>query len=722
MTALAFGPSANLEDLRDQLAGHLAILAMAASSLVMVGLLVAEPFPALGFCLLAVCLAWGQAVRRLLGSQPRVARHMLLWGLLAALLGAMRLLPNPWLPFIGSLLAFGSAMLVPGSELAAPAATLAVAVVLARVGVRAYPLPELVVALGLGAALAKVLGNTLYTALHWAWATQQQADRLLEETRDRRAELSRTLKSLELAYELQRRTQDDLIAARLRAEEARRMKEQFAANISHELRTPLNLILGFSEVMDASPEVYGDFVWPGSLREDVHQIHQSSSHLLEMIDDILDLSRFEMAGFTLRKEPTSLEQLLRSAAAIAEDLFRGRPVRLEVEVEPNLPMVEIDRTRIRQVVLNLLNNAQRFTRAGSVRIEAKRAGGEVVISVRDTGSGIPADKLPLIFEQFYQVDQSLSRSQQGAGLGLAICKRFVEAHDGRIWAESAVGVGSTFHFALSIPGQHPLAPQLHYAEAAEARPAPRPCVLLAEPDRAVAGLIRRHAGEYEIVQVDDARRLAGEVAAYRPRAVIRNVDPSKQREPEEAASLPVPVIECSLPSQAWVAEDLGVVGCLTKPVTAQRILEILQPMGAVHDVLIVDDDRGFGQLIRRMLQAGGLELAVRQAYSGAEGLAAMHQARPGLVLLDLMMPEIDGFQLLEVLRGDPELADVPVALLTATSVAEDALRQGNGQMVIRRSGGLRPAETLRCLRAVLGVLEPQNGEPPGTADVGPELA
>jgi signal transduction histidine kinase len=204
---------------------------------------------------------------------------------------------------------------------------------------------------------------------------QQRADHLLELVRNRQVELSRLLKSLDLTNVLLHRTQRELIAARKREEEMRLLKEQFAANVSHELRTPLNLIVGFSEVMCLSSEVYGNVDWPPALRQDIYQIYRSSHHLLEMIDDILDLSRFEMVGFALNKEPTPLEPLLREAVEMVKGFLSRRPVHLEAKIAPELPALEIDRIRVRQVLLNLLTNAQRFTEEGTIRLEAKRADG-----------------------------------------------------------------------------------------------------------------------------------------------------------------------------------------------------------------------------------------------------------------------------------------------------------------------------------------------------------
>jgi len=520
------GAEVNLEDLRGQLAGRLAVALMIASLALLWVNWPQESFPFFGAIPLAALIGIGWGVRKLVNVRPALARHLLVWSLTAGLLAAMWLFSDPWLPFLGLPLTFVSALLVSGGQFATAGATAALAAWLARSGARPYPLLQLLITQALAVALAWEAVHTLYTALGWAWTMQQRADRLLELSRDRQGELSNALKSVDLANTVLRRTQRELISARRQAEEARLMKEQFAANISHELRTPLNLILGFSEVMHLSPEIYGDLRWPAALRQDVYQIYRSSRHLLEMIDDVLDLSRFEIAGFTLNKEPTPLEPLLHDAAELAQDLFRGRPVQLELRTGPDLPTLEIDRTRVRQVLLNLLNNAARFTEEGVVRVEARRADGEIVVSVSDTGPGIPADELSHIFEEFYQVDRSLRRRHSGAGLGLAISKHFVEAHDGRIWAESQEGAGSTFYFTLPIPGQYVPLSRLRVDRPLEPQESEvRPPILVVDPDPAVADLVRRHIEEYEVMQVENVDRLAAEVMLHHPQAVVWNVPP-----------------------------------------------------------------------------------------------------------------------------------------------------------------------------------------------------
>ncbi|MBI1879664.1 MAG: hybrid sensor histidine kinase/response regulator, partial [Chloroflexi bacterium] len=641
----------NLEELRHQLMTRLSLVLIGVSGLTMWLVPPLTYAQMVAFCLWSVLLVLGLGIRLLPYFHPILARHLLVWGLTGGLLAAMRLLPDPWLPFLGLLLPLIGAPLLPGSELATAGVIAIGAAWLGYSGARLYPLPELLPALAVSVVLTWLIVRSLYTPLQWAWTMQQRADQLLDKLRDRQAELSRILKSSELANILLRRTQHELVAARKRAEEARRMKEQFAANISHELRTPLNLILGFSEVMYLSPHVYGEMSWPPNLRRDIYQIYRSSRHLLEMIDDILDLSRFETVGFRLHKEPTALELLLTGTLEIAQDLFRGHLVHLETEIAPDLPSLEIDRTRIRQVVLNLLNNARRFTEVGQVRIAAKQENGEVVISVSDTGPGIPPDQLQSIFDEFYQVDLSLRRSYQGVGLGLAISKRFVQAHEGHIWVESEPGVGSTFFFSLPIPNHHLPSLPLPLKPLPEPQwPEVRPRLLVVDPDPGVATLIRRHLEAYEVFQVNQFEELAQAVTIHEPRLVICNIAPGEPPPHPPFVSTPVPLIECSLPSQAWLAKDLAVATCLTKPITSQQLLPQIGRLGHVSNILIIDDDPGFGQLVERMLETSGRVFKIRQAHDGEDGLLAMRTQQPDLVLLDLIMPGMDGFRVLEEMR------------------------------------------------------------------------
>jgi len=706
---------ANLENLRAELTNGITLVVMCTSAVVAWHNLTQEPIPVAqsGALLLLLVAGWG--IRKLNERQPGAARYLLLIVLNASLFLAMWFLTDLWLPYVGLILVSIGMLLTTAGGFATAGALTALVVFLSEGGYRAYSLPGFLLVLAIDVTVAALAANTLYTALGWAWTMQERADKLLEVARDRQAELLRALNSLDKTNWILQRTRRELITARKKAEEARSMKEQFAANVSHELRTPLSLLLGFSEMMYLAPEVYGNVAWTPTLRKDVYKIYRNSRHLLDMVNDILDLSRFEIVGFTLSKERMALPPLIRGVIETAADLFRGRCIELTVEVAEDLPPLEIDRTRIRQVLLNLLNNAACFTEAGSVRVKAQRIDGEVVISVQDTGVGIPQDNLQHIFDEFYQVDLSLHRKHAGAGLGLAICRQFVEAHDGRVWAESEEGVGSTFYFALPVPGEQ--LPVAHLAlgdspELSELRT--RPTVLVVDADPAVVSLIDRRLEKYDVVQVVGLDQLSDAVAAYHPHMVIQNVPPAGRQpeaRPRDGSTLPfpVPVVECSLPSQAWLADGLTTVACLTKPFAADQLLREVARLQDVRDVLVVDDDRGFCELVARMLCSSGHQFRVREAYDGAEGLRVLRAHRPDLLLLDLLIPGVDGFQFLETMRHDAELAEIPVVVLTATSCPEDLVTSGEGHITVRCSDGMGTGEVLRCLCALAAVLEPRYG-------------
>ncbi len=690
------GPEVSIQDVRSQLAQQLALTLIVAG---LAWISLTWPNPAiqatlsvpLGLAVIAI--GWG--VRALHRHHAPTSRRLLAFGLSLGLVAAMTVWPMDWLPFLGIALAFVSGLLVTGGGIAATALTLGWAAVLNTAGVRTYAMLELGLALAFAAVLAWQTVRTVYTAHGWVWSSQQRADQLLREARDYQAELARVLKSLDSSNQILRRTQNDLIAARKQAESAESAKSQFVANISHELTTPLNLIVGFSEVMHLTPEVYGDTVWPPTLRRDVYQIYRSSRHLLGLIDDVFDLSRFDMVGFALNRETTPLAALLLDTAEFARDLFQGRPVRFEVEIPSDLPAVDIDRTRIRQVLLNLLNNARHFTAAGVVRLVAEVRADEVVVGVQDTGPGIPPEKLAHVFEEFYQVDPSLRRQHGGAGLGLAISKRFVEAHHGRIWVESTLGQGTLFAFAL--PVAEPAPAQSTFRPVEPTLPETQPCVCVIDPDPRVVGLLRHHLSQYEVVQLRSGAEVADAVERYQPRVVIHNVRPDGGE-----LGLPdarTPVIRCSLPSQSWLASDFDVAACLAKPVTAESVMVEVRQVGGARRALVVSQDRAFCQLIERMLAAGLPDCNVRRAYDVQEARLSLVDAPVDVIVLD-----DDSLDLLGELKRDAGLGRPAVIVLIEADWAEtDAIPRGR-EFVLRHPDGLSSVQVLTCVEAAVEAL------------------
>ncbi|MBC7234506.1 MAG: hypothetical protein H5T69_01600, partial [Chloroflexi bacterium] len=265
---------------------------------------------------------------------------------------------------------------------------------------------------GIGALAGQFVSQVDY----WERALVLQQQESIERLRDHQGELNRTLKALDEAYVSLQRTNAELALARRQAEEARALKEHFVASVSHELRTPLNIIVGFAEMMYLSPEVYEGVVWTPALEGDIQEMYRASRHLRSLVDDILDLSRIDASRLPMYRELADIRVIVNDAAETMAPLFRQRGLFLKVKLPEDLPLLFIDRTRIRQVLLNLLNNALRFTDKGGVHIQVEQGDRAVTVGVHDTGVGIPEDKLELIFEEFAQADPAL-HSRGRAGLG-----------------------------------------------------------------------------------------------------------------------------------------------------------------------------------------------------------------------------------------------------------------------------------------------------------------
>ena len=288
----------------------------------------------------------------------------------------------------------------------------------------------------------------LLLARQWFESNYEMSRAALEKSRDYQFQLRQALDDLTEAHH--QLTQLNRLAHDLRhqADEARRAKEQFVANVSHELRTPLNMIIGFSEMALNSPATYGPDI-PQSLLADLEIVLRNSQHLSSLIDDVLDLSQIEAGQMALMKENAVLGEIVDEAVTAVRPLFNSKGLTLRRDIPRNLPALHCDRVRIRQVLLNLLSNAGRFTERGGVQVCARLEEQAIIVSVADTGPGIKADEMDEIFKPFQQVDGSVQSHWAGSGLGLSVSKHFVELHKGRMWLESEPGQGATFYFRLA---------------------------------------------------------------------------------------------------------------------------------------------------------------------------------------------------------------------------------------------------------------------------------
>ncbi|MEO8392279.1 MAG: hybrid sensor histidine kinase/response regulator [Chloroflexota bacterium] len=654
----------------------------------------ADPLPHQFILTLQIFGAFVFYIRSIADARPTTARSLFVISLYGVVGLAMLMLRLTWLPFIVAPLLFVSELLIAYASLIAGGLFLAYAALLVHMGYADYPLQGLVLFVLFVIVLSRSTLKTVWVLLNWYLYTFGKSNLLLEETRLHRAELLRTLKSLEIARETQQRLQSQLAYAQQQADEARKMKERFASNISHELRTPLNIIVGFTEIMHVSPEVYGSVNFPPKLQQDIYQIHRNSRHLLDMIDDVLDLAHIEMTQFSLNFERTDLAKFLQDTTQLVSQLFKGKPVEFVVEIADNLPEIQIDRTRIRQVIINLLNNAQRFTAAGSVTFSVYADEKNVVFQVADTGIGIPKDQLQLIFEEFFQVDYSLSRSTGGAGLGLAITRRFVEAHNGHLRVESEEGVGSTFTFTLPLPTPtYAISPVRKSVEVAL-----ETLWLVIDADPYISKLILRHTQGCSIIPIENPDQLEDAIRRYSPQGIIFN-NPWDMAIPACLNDSTLPVVICSLPSTTQLVAKLGVNACLAKPILPQQLVQHLEPYPSAKTILVIDDDIGVVQLVQRTVENRFPDLIVQRAYDGLQACEMMKLSAPDLILLDLVMPTMSGFEVINTLKASPQLRDIPVILLTASKYIH-ADNEMYGDLRIHRDGGLKPTEVLKLLNLI----------------------
>ena len=605
-----------------------------------------------------------------------------------------------------------------------------------------------------GGAVAGTLGwsvtQSLLRVTGWALSNYEQGWHSVREMREQQLELRQTQEDLVHANRELARLSDRLKAMQQVAEEARRAKEEFVANVSHELRTPLNMIIGFSEMITQSPQVYGSgsthlHGLPPALLADIDTIYANSQHLARLVDDVLDLSQVEAGRMALSKDWTFLQEIVDAAALAVRPLYESKGLYLEMEVPQDLPPLFCDGTRIRQVVLNLLSNAGRFTERGGVRVRAwrEKEGAEtrVVVSVTDTGPGIAPEDQARLFEPFLQLDTSLRRPQGGSGLGLSISKRFVEMHKGRMWLESPAPMqaphasggsvtacpGTTFYF--SLPLETPLPTTLAAADGAmrwlnpygeyEYRirtrpfkaPAPEaaPRFVLLEEGKTLQRLFSRYLHGFDTLPVPDLEGAVLELNRSPAQALIVNAPLGGGRPVPlgQLANLPygTPAVACWVPGEDEAARRLGVVRYLTKPVTRQELLAALEGLGReVQRVLVVDDQPEALQLFARMLSSAERGYRVIRAESGPRALSLLRQQRPDVMLLDLIMPGMDGFQVLQEKGQDPAIRDIPVIVITSKDPSGEPIVSDG--LTVTRSGGLSVRDLLGCIQAVSEVLSP----------------
>lgn len=504
----------------------------------------------------------------------------------------------------------------------------------------------------------------------------------------------------------------DAVEGRRLAEEADRLKSRFLSTVSHELRMPLNLIVGLSEIALKEGDE-GDSPLPDSLRQDLESIYANAQHLGGLIGDVLDLASSDAGQLRLNQELVDLGQALRLVAEIGQQLAHNKGLAWRALIPEAGPWVWGDRTRLRQIVLNLLNNAIKFTARGAVSLLVEASPQTVTVAVHDTGIGIPVEEQQFVFDEFRRSQRSLTGGYGGLGLGLAICKRLVELQGGSLWLESTgiEGEGSVFYFTLPIvePSAPPTMPQV-------GPPLTEQSVLLlpAREDSAarLQMLLSRHGFDVRVADWQGSRERLVQLLTAPPTMIVAELGIAAEHGwdilktlREASATLNVPVLFYTLSADQGAVLELDY---LTKPIGLTELTHALDQQWLVTDeavektILIVDDDPNTVEMNARMVRSHSARHRILKAHNGREALALLQRERADLVLLDLIMPELDGFGVLAAMRAAEATRDIPVIVLTGQTLTEyDMQRLNQGVATVLNKGLFNADETLAHIQAAL---------------------
>jgi signal transduction histidine kinase/DNA-binding response OmpR family regulator len=502
------------------------------------------------------------------------------------------------------------------------------------------------------------------------------------------------------------------------AEEANRMKSRFLSMVSHELRTPLNLISGLSDELLQNSQRTGADQIEINLK-DLERIYITTHHLEGLIRDVFDLARIDVGQLNLVLESLDLKEVLNEVRVIGEQLAVEKGLTWRAEITNESLHVRGDRTRLRQVVLNLVNNAVKFTVQGEIILTAIAENDKVRISVSDTGLGIPTNEQNLIFDEFRQSTRTSARGFGGLGLGLAICQRLVEKHGGEIGVCSSgeEGQGSTFYFTLPRLDVLPAAP----AQVGEILPAEMRQILLLVKDAAGGEQLKGHLSsqglKVDLHAEDETADWMSWLLPTLPDAVILDLGLTQERGweilrvlKENSATRNLPVLFYSLTGDQSSGAMLE-MDYMTKPIASSDLAKALAAQGlsaegglagAQKSILIVDDDPNILDLHVRLVKSQSPTYRILKASNGREALNLVRQEHPDLVLLDLIMPEMDGFAVLEAMRAEDLTRKIPVIVVTGqTLTEEDMLRLNNGVASVLGKGMFSVEETLKHITTAL---------------------
>src|SRR5215475_11806128 len=500
-------------------------------------------------------------------------------------------------------------------------------------------------------------------------------------------------------------------------EMASQHKSQFVASMSHELRTPLNAIIGLTEMMVSNAPRFGT----EKAAEPLRRVHRAGTHLLGLINQVLDLSKIEAGKLELSPETVNLAPLLEDVIGTARQLAEQNKNRLVLEAQENLGQLTVDPMRLRQILLNLLSNACKFTKQGEVKLRVKRVvdgRNWIEIAVADTGIGMTPEQQAKLFEEFTQADSSTARQYGGTGLGLAITRKLARMMGGDVTVTSEPGKGSVFTVRLPLSADS----QPRSSTGSDGRRSPTPDrVLVIDDDVTARELISEHLRAEGFSVVTAAGGMEGLKLAKELRPTVITLDVmmpdldgwsvlTALRQDPELADIPVIMITIVDEQRRGIA--LGAAGYLSKPIDRERLHQLVSRFRAAAPptrVLVVEDDAL--QRERMLSWLAGPQWSVREAANGREALDRLRQDKPDVILLDLMMPEMDGFAVVAALQKEAAWRDIPVVVITARDLdANDRERLNSGVQTVLVKETFRAADLVERIRRVVQSKPPVSSE------------